>query len=188
MCIYVHNMINMSRREKAEGVSLLRRIAFSHSGINTSMNLWIHWQVVLRENKNSYCINMWLLTMITAYQWYLAYLLITDKDHVFHMFIPMLVFCHLTVVTLWDILADGRCKETNENAILLVVRMMFLWFKKNPHGLFVHMIDVLTSYMSSLCVKQIKLYIPWCHYFSRFLKTLILIYNSHIHNLSMLSN
>lgn len=33
-------------------------------------------------------------------------------------------------------------------------------FKKNPHGLFVHMIDVLTSYMSSLYVKQIKLYIP----------------------------
>lgn len=32
--------------------------------------------------------------------------------------------------------------------------------KKYPHGPFAHVIGVLISYVSSLCVKQIKLYIP----------------------------
>lgn len=53
---------------------------------------------------------MWLLTLMATYQRYLAYLLITDKDHIFHMFIPMLVLCHLTIATLWDMLADVLCK------------------------------------------------------------------------------
>lgn len=110
MFIYVHSVINRSMREKAERVSLLMRIAFSHNGIDTSMNLWIHQQVVLRENKNNYCVNMWLLILMAIYQWYLTYLLITDKDNMFHMFIPMLVLCTLTIVTLLDMLADVLCK------------------------------------------------------------------------------
>lgn len=53
---------------------------------------------------------MWLLTLMATYQWYLTYLLITDKDNIFHMFIPMLVLCTLTIVTLLDMLADVLCK------------------------------------------------------------------------------